>query len=185
MTVHQVSPSSNPFRRLRAKEGISQYELAARAGVSKHAILRLEQGMYDKPLPTVLDYFLENFRVSEKDLLSDYSDFQIAVREENARLLGDIANLIDLPVGTHPLTFLREHAQLNLTELAKKLCISQTVVFNFENRAVTQHSVPSQLIHALHDADYTQEETDLLVNSYMEYRNHLIKTQGVKLVNVP
>jgi DNA-binding XRE family transcriptional regulator len=103
---------SNPFRELRLRQGISQYELARRIGCSKHAILRLEQGMYYEPLPTVIDYFVnhspkDNGSVTRYSLTQDYHDFQIHMREANSRLLGDLINeLTACPVGKHPLTYL-------------------------------------------------------------------------------
>ena len=113
----------NPFRNLRIKEGISQYELARRVGLSKHAILRLEQGCFAEPLPTIINYFTEahgNFAkpVSRSYLLEEYRNFQYHVRRSNAGCLGyDLTlTLPVLPVGIHPLTYLREGHGINPTQ---------------------------------------------------------------------
>lgn len=176
----------NPFRVLRLKQGLSQYQLADRAGVSKHAVLRLEQGMYDKPLPSLIDYFLDTDTLPYQTLIQEYSDFQIATREANPRLLGDIAFLLtQCPVGTHPLTYLRLRNKLNPTELAKRLCISQTIIVHFEKRSIHQHTVPQQLLEALQDADYSEVEIDLFKKSYAEYRQHVLDSRELRLVPSP
>lgn len=175
--------TSNPFRELRLRQGISQYELARRIGCSKHAILRLEQGMYYEPLPSVIDYFISHnpTTLNRLTLLQEYQDFQVSIRTLNSRLLGDlILELTACPVGTHPLTYLRESRGINLTELAKRLCISQSTAGYFEKSPIHQKTVPEQLIHALWDADYTEQETDALKEAYAGYREWVIEQRNPK-----
>ena len=183
----------NPFRKLRTKLGISQYELARRTGLSKHAILRLEQGCYSEPLPSVINYFVAHFakssthsaQITRPQLEADYREFQYAVRYSNAGLLGhDLPLILDgLPVGIHPLTYLREGHGLNPTELAKRLCISQSTIVYFEKRSINQQTVPAQLISALHDAEYDTEDTDALVDAYAKYRTWLKAEKKLTLVS--
>lgn len=181
--MHMTVRIINPFRRLRLAEGLSQTDLAKRAGLSKHAVLRSEQGMYDKPLPSLVSYFTENHNVSHASINSEYAEFQIAKREANSRLLGDITHLLDSkPSHAHPLTYLRRIQGMNLTELAKRLCISQSVLDTFEKKPVNQHTVPTQLIVALQDADYSEDETNKLCLSYEHFRESLVKSQNVRLV---
>lgn len=170
----------NPFKDIRNKANLSQYELARRAGVTKHAVLRLEQGMYTDPLPTLLTFFTGTFNVSRTSLIRQYEEFQVQTRQNNARLLGDFTSLTP-PVGTHPLTYLRERAGFNPTSLAKALCLSQSTIGYFEKRPVNQHTVPEQLIIALHDADYSSDETDWLEHAYKVYRQQLVTSQGLTL----
>lgn len=176
----------NPFKDIRQRANLSQYELARRAGVTKHAILRLEQGMFNDPLPTLVGYYTSTFNVSRTSLVQQYAAFQIATRENNARLLGDFPindpDTPSLPVGVHPLTYLRERAGFNPTSLAKALCLSQSTIGYFEKRPINQHSVPEQLIHALHDADYSSQETDWLEEAYQKYRDELVKSQDLRSV---
>lgn len=181
--LHTDSHVSNPFKLIRLENGLSQYELARRIGVVKHSILRLEQGMFESPLPSVVNYFVTNFpHTSRAKLLDDYATFQIATRESNARLLGNMPALLKKrPATEHPLSYLRGLADLNPTELAKRLCISQSVVVYFEKRVIHQHSVPEQLITALQDADYTAEETDSFCRAYDKYRSLMVANQGVKI----
>jgi DNA-binding XRE family transcriptional regulator len=179
MTVRE----DNPFRKFRTELGISQTEFAKRAGVSKHAILRLEQGMYDKPLPSVVEYVTSQSDLTNYSLLKDYEYFQQATRQDNELIFGAMAlRLMNCPVGTHPLTYLRDLQGLNQTELAKRLCISQTVINNFESKPATQHTVPLQLLHALRDNGYKHSALVALEEWYEAYRNRLVKNNAVKLV---
>lgn len=185
----------NPFKMLREKQGISQYELARRLKISKHAILRNEQGCFDNPLPVVLNYYVENrFKgvphLSRIDLVEAYHDFQYETRKSNALLFGD--NLIyqltpskdggPLPVGIHPLAYLRTVYGLNPTQVSKMLCITQSVVVYFEKKSLSQKSVPAQLVRALQDADYTEQDIDALSRAYQDYRQWLRADKGLKLV---
>lgn len=173
----------NPFRELRLRQGISQYDLANRIKISKHAVLRLEQGCYEKPLPSVVEYFTNHYPdISSFSLIRQYEEFQYETRRSNAGLLGDLSTLKDCPVGDHPLTWIRTAHGYNPTSLAKALCISQSTVVYFERRAVHQHTVPNQLLRALHDADYSEQETDYLVEAYFRYRRWLNSNKELTLV---
>lgn len=166
-----TTAAHNPFRELRLRQGISQYELARRANISKHAVLRLEQGCYDKPLPSIIEYFAAYFPdISHYHITKEYEEFQYATRVSNAGLLGNMRDLLTCPVGTHPLAWIRTNHGFNPTSLAKALCISQSTIVYFERNAVHQHTVPNQLLRALHDADYTEQDTDYLVEAYFRYR---------------
>jgi len=169
-----TTTARNPFRELRLKQGISQYDLAHRAHISKHAVLRLEQGCYEKPLPSIINYFIGFYpNLTNYGLTAAYEEFQYETRKSHAGLLGPLTQLIDCPVGIHPLVWLRTNYGYNPTSLAKALCISQSTIVYFERKSVHQHSVPAQLLRALHDADYTTQETDYLVRAYDRYRRFL------------
>lgn len=185
MSISYNPRGGNPFRHLRELQGISQYELGRRLGISKHAILRLEQGMYANPLPAVINYFTQSFpSLTPPQLINDYNEFQIETRQRNARLLGDILDeLPNRPVGMHPLTYLRTSRNLNLTEFAKLLCLAQNTIYYFENRSINQKIVPEHLIHALHDADYTEQETDAFEEAYAKFRQELLSRQNLHLIN--
>ena len=186
MTTSYHNPFPNPFKELRTKLGISQYELARRTSISKHAILRLEQGMYPNPLPVVLNYFVEQFPKrypSPSSLVSEYEDFQIKTRAHNSRILGNIIEeLKTCPPNVHPFVYLRESRGLNPTEVAKRLCVAQQKIVYFEKRSIHQHSVPKELVEALWDADYTEQETDALSEAYATYRAGLSDSRNLRLV---
>jgi DNA-binding XRE family transcriptional regulator len=174
---------SNPFRKFRTELGISQTEFGKKCNVSKHAILRLEQGAYDKPLPAVVEYVLANTDLNHATLLNDYEAFQKAVRAEEPLIFGNMAlDLMSKPRTQHPLTYLRRKYDLNQTELAKKLCVSQTVINNFEGKWQTQHTVPRQLLDALSDNGYKHSALVALEEWYEAFRTTSLSQVGVKLV---
>lgn len=171
--------TSNPFKDLRLRVGISQYELARRIKITKHAILRLEQGMYESPLPTVVTYWLDTIPgLSRSQLLNQYEQFQIATREKNGRFLGDF-DFTNLHTSQHPLTWLRERCRpaLNVTQVAKALCISQPIVYYFERKAINQKTIPEQVVNALLDCGYSSDELTSFENAYAIYRHQFLKRQ--------
>lgn len=171
---------SNPFRKFRTELGISQTEFGKLCGVSKHAILRLEQGAYDRPLPAVMDYILSVSDILPYTLVDDYHDYQKAVRQQDPLIFGNMAlNLMNKPRRQHPLTYLRNLQNLNQTELAKQLCISQTVINNFELKYMTQHTVPKQLLQALEDNGYHHSALQALEDWYEAYRNTMLSDMKV------
>lgn len=176
MTIRE----SNPFRKFRTELGISQTEFGKLCGVSKHAILRLEQGAYDRPLPAVMDYILGVSDISAYSLVDDYEEFQKAVRQQDPLIFGPMAlSLMNKPRRAHPLTYLRNLQHLNQTELAKKLCISQTVINNFEIKYTTQHTVPKQLLQALKDNGYQHSALQALEDWYEAFRNTMLADMKV------
>lgn len=140
--------------------------------------------MYEDPLPTVVTYWVANTNTDREQLFNEYADFQIQTRLTNARLFGDLS-LSGNPLNEHPITYLRTRASLNLTEVAKRLCLSQSTLFYFERNPIVQQIVPVQLIHALHDADYTEDETTSLENAYAIYRSYKLKQQNIKVTSRP
>lgn len=174
----------NPFRKFRNELGLSQTAFGKSAGVSKHAILRLEQGMYDKPLPSVVEFVVSNSDLTHYQISEAYTSFQRAVREEDHLIFGAMAlRLQSCPRGQHPLTYLRNLQGLNQTELCKRLCISQTVINNFELKWQTQHTVPKQLLDALRDNGYHTSALVALEDWYEAFRRSQLTAHQVRLVN--
>lgn len=179
----------NPFRSIRIQAQLTQALLAKKAGVSKHAVLRLEQGMFPDPLPKLLNYYVDTFNVSRLSLIKEYSQFQIRQRERAGKLLGeDLQSALFLwansaAYGMHPLTYLRLSCRpvLNPTELAKRLCISQTVVTYFEKNPVSQKTVPVQLLQALQQAGYEDQDIYALEQAYATFRVTTINHQAVRV----
>lgn len=174
----------NPFRKFRNELGLSQTAFGKNAGVSKHAILRLEQGMYDKPLPSVVEYVTSISDLTHYQLSEQYAHYQRAVRNEEPMIFGSMnLRLQSCPRKVHPLTYLRELQNLNQTELCKRLCISQTVINNFELKWQTQHTVPKQLLDALRDNGYGSIDLTALEDWYEAFRRSQLDQHQVRLIN--
>lgn len=185
----------NPFKLIRVHAGLSQQNLANKVGISKHAVLRSEQGMYVEPLPSLLNYMCNNFPVGRLSIIQQYERFQVYVREQSGRLLGDIDKELDnwhhhlhnspSPLSAyqlHPLVWLRIIRGYNPTSLAKAICVNQTVVNYFEKNSINQRTVPEQLSHALKDCGYDDDELAGFADAYNVYREFLLGQQKFKVV---
>lgn len=62
----------NTLKDLRRRLGISQSELAAEAGVSRHSVLRMEQLVYPHPLPNIIAALSDIEGTSESELEAAY-----------------------------------------------------------------------------------------------------------------
>lgn len=178
--------ASNPFKSIREQSGFTQQEIASRVGITKHAVLRNEQGMAVEPLPVLLNYFSTNFTVTVYELRKQYERFQITQRVNTGKLLGgdpslalhrwkQLAILNRRSIGlNHPLVFLRESNDLNPTSLSRELCLNQSVINYFENNPVHQKTVPEQLLVALKQAGYSDDELTELRDAYQLYREWVL-----------
>lgn len=185
----------NPFKLIRVHAGLSQQALANKVGISKHAVLRSEQGMYVEPLPSLLNYLCKHFPVGRIEVIQQYERFQVHTREASGRLLGDMESELDkwytylrsspTTLNTyqlHPLVWLRTIRGYNPTSLAKAICVNQTVVNYFEKNSINQRTVPEQLTHALKDCGYNDDELASFTDCYRTYREFLLGQQKFKVV---
>ena len=169
--VNDASPAPiNPFTELRNSLNLSHARLAEICFVSKQALIRLEQGTFSDPLPSVVDYYVHNHDQSELHLRDAYIAFQEATRKRYANLFGDNLS-VDVTAPDHPLRQLRYRKKLNPTELAKMLCIPQATLDHFEKKWKTQQSVPKQLCAALFQLNYPSSAVEEFKKSYAAWRS--------------
>lgn len=164
----------NPFKALRERKGLTLHALSVRAGVSRYLIIRTEQGCFPTPPPRLLSYVVGYLNGDELEILEDYAKFQVEVRKRNSRLLNTFP--VGAPENQHPFTYWRTHAEngpFNLTEVSKRLCVAQPVLYHFEHKPRQQGSIPSQLLLALEQAGYTLDELNELKVAYDNYRRYL------------
>jgi len=178
----------NIFRALRQASNLSHEKLASRMNTSKHALIRLEQGLYERPLPTVLAFWLgegqylpgvknSGIRITELTLVEGYEHYQEETRELNQYYFGP--NLDDLRYGAgvaHPFLQLKQLAAKqghNSTGLgiAKAMCVPQASLNVWENRWRSyQKSVPKTFQSALLKLGYDRQEVRLLNLGYIDWR---------------
>jgi DNA-binding XRE family transcriptional regulator len=168
---------NNPFREIRLVKQLTIMHIADAANVTKHNVIRTEQGMSIQPPPTLLNYFVETFPVSRLEMINQYEKFQVHQRSLKPRILG---NLRSYSPGVHPFIWLRHNYGYNPTSLAKALCLNQTVVVYFESNPIKQQTVPAQIVNALKDNGYNDEELNILNENYQSYRDHLRSRQNVR-----
>ncbi len=163
-----MTTPTNPFKAARNELNLTMMELAKQSGVSKQAIVRLEQGTFVKPLDAVAQYFTDQ-GYSYLSLRDAYEEFQHLTRQSNHLMFGNIvAVLSGWPENTHPFRYIRE--PYGPTAVAKALCISQASIEHFENRVAHQTIVPQALQDVLNEIGYNRSEIAVLNDCYKHYR---------------
>lgn len=184
---------TNPFRVLRLNANLTIQDLTELTGVSKQAIIRLEQGTYSEPVDRVLNFWIEQGARYNQDtdyvsLVNRYEHYQEVIRKRHARIFGNMPmhSWFKQHLDQHPFTLLRSLWQdpeslsdtplgsMNVTECSKLLCIPQSVLDHFDNRIVRQGSVPKPLITALRQNGYRSDELFIFEQAYTDYRNFAI-----------
>lgn len=164
----------NPFKALRERKGLTLHSIAVRAKVSRYLVIRTEQGCFPDPPPKLLSYYITAFGVNRSEIIGEYHEFQKETRLLSGRFLGEFPT--NVPTGSHPFTYWRTMPHVNdfnLTEVSKRLCIAQPVVYHFEHYPRQQGSIPAQLLLALEEAGYTTLELASLKEAYADYRKYL------------
>jgi hypothetical protein len=159
----------NPFRNLRLSADLTLGELAAYSRIDIRALNRSEYGMYTNPLPGLVDYWVTRGRISEGVLVSEYEDYQLAIRKFNHLLFGPMLDF-DPTSKIHPLRQFRHRCQFGLVDLCKALCLPLDTVQYFEKKWRVQKSVPKGLILALNQAGYTQTQLQEFKHEYALWR---------------
>lgn len=159
-------PPVNVFKELREAQSLSHQSLAMKCYVSKLALIRLEQGCFSDPLPSVIDYYVGRGE-SELRLRDAYIEFQQETRRRHYLLFGSDLTF-DLSLPLHPLRQLRRG--INPTDLSKRLCLPQATIEHFEKKWKTQQSVPKQLASALSELGYRQHDIEGFKRNYKAWR---------------
>lgn len=165
----------NPFTELRQDLDLSHQRLAEHIHVSKISLIRLEQGIYPDPLPSVLHYFVSQGH-SELALTDSYYDFQALTRKHYFKLFGDDLS-IDPENPTHPLAQLRRagdgsYRDLSVMQVSKYICVAQSTLQYFESRWRVQKSVPKSFAIALQANGYTSSEINTFCDAYLLWRTN-------------
>lgn len=159
----------NIIAAIRHSLNLSHTEWAKRIGISKHALIRLEQGTYSEILPVVMEWLLNNTTYTELLLTDSYADFQTKTRALHRLYFG--ADLKVDSTDEHPLRQLR--GSRNLAELAKDLCLPYSTLAYFERNYKQQKSVPKNLVNVLREIGYSHQQIVEFRLAYDEFRvNH-------------
>lgn len=168
-------PPTNPLREVRLQESLGLQEMADLIGISKQALIRLEQGTYDTILPVVLEYYRDNFHLSELALMDGYESFQEKQRARHFHYFGPTLVPEALNIREHPLRILRRLINVTPTEVAKDLCLPHATLTYFERKAKQQKSVPKSLINVLHEIGYSTSQINEFHRAYDKYREYVCK----------
>lgn len=180
--VFNPKVNTNPFKQIRLQLNLTQEQLASRCGITKHAVLRNEQGMAVEPLPVLLHYFSENFPINTYELRTAYEKFQMHQRSENSLPFGIPSNLqselehwlhfqLASPQSiSHPFRYLLTLHDYNPTSFSRDLCLNQSVINYFLNNPIHQKTIPEQLLVALKHSGYNDTVLTYLSHCYDKYR---------------
>lgn len=178
LTAHQFEQFGpapiNPFRTLRAENNLTIKDLCQRTYVSKQAVIRLEQGTFNEPLPSVLDWFVKSYGLSELELCDRYAEYQNEVRKRHHHLFGPDLRVPNDTV--HPFRYLRDKINFSITEVSKALCVPQSALDRFEKKWRVQKTVPRTLTTALYGAGYSGHDLAIFQRQYEVFRN---RSKGV------
>jgi transcriptional regulator with XRE-family HTH domain len=188
-------PPINPFKRLRTQHGFTHRDLQDRVFISKQALIRLEQGTYDNPLPSVLEWWAEHTcndprcisnqsdlrpgePIGELYLRDLYATFQQDQRARFVKCFGPTVEFNEAELArihderNHPFRVLRERCYWSVTETAKHLCLPQYTLEHFERKYRTQQSVPKLLRIVLKEVKYSSSDVRTLDAVYNEFRTN-------------
>ncbi len=132
---------------------------------SRQALIRLEQGCFESPLPVAVDFWVKNADrydlgiVTEGRLMGDYETYQDAIRQRHRHFFGELLEVHTELNNPHPLRQLRNRSYggmgCSVTEVAKALCINQSTLQHWEKKWRTQKSVPRAFLEVLVALGYT------------------------------
>jgi hypothetical protein len=171
-------PPANPFKELREGLGVGINELAKLALVDRKAISRLEVGMYTRPLPSMVDFWVKRGVATEGELTNDYEVYQIKQRQRYRFYFGATLH-VDASSALHPFRQLRARRPsyhdntplpVGLTACAQALCIPLDTLQFFEKKYRLQQSVPKPLKEALNQIGYSREQIRTFENAYKAWR---------------
>ncbi len=170
----------NPFTALRNRLGWSHETLARKMFASRQALIRLEQGCFELPLPVAVDFWIKNADrydlgiVTEGRLLGDYEEFQSLIRQRHHKFFGQSLEVHTVANASHPLRQLRLLCYggmgASVTEVAKALCVNQSTLQHWEKKWRTQQSVPRAFLEVLVAIGYTTDQVRTFQSDYVEWR---------------
>ena len=162
----------NYLKTVREEADMTLEAMSRKCGISKHALIRLEQGTYERILPSVLEVYVRDYVNSELTLVDEYEAYQSAMRERHHLYFGlDLITDPSLPL--HPFRQLRNRLEVTPTEVAKALCIPQATIVHWEKHVRQQQSIPKCVANVLNEIGYKHEQILGLVEAYNVYRSQV------------
>ena len=178
----------NIFTSLRESIGLSHAELGYKMFTTKQSLIRLEQGLFESPLPAALDFWVDNYTgVTYSSLVDQYENYQDLMRKRHHHFFNvpvvPYAYELKGRVGDpHPLKQLRQRCYggtgASVTEVAKALCVNQATLQYWEKRWRSQKSVPKSFNGALLSIGYNHNDLVLMNSWYNDWRRANGRSNG-------
>jgi hypothetical protein len=155
----------SPVAALRGDE--LQRTFAYRVGISRMALLRLEQGLLPEPSAKLKRFLPDTMTWAQ--FCEDYKDYQIDKRQAN---YGVLTNDPEFTGTIHPfIDWMDQSDQAqNLTQVCVALCLHLPTMHRFV-MGPCPALPPETLLNALTDAGYRQAVVTDFVMSYAEWSN--------------
>ena len=163
------------LRQIRSDLGFTQVDLANQCGVTRHAILRMEQHVYPTPLPSVISYLADVTEYSELELIDQYSNEVTDHRLDSGRRWAVGTIPMDLATNSatsslHPFATFRSSVAIRTNESTSQ--IRFCMAFSIHPYVLSQYesfrtSYPEGLNLALYSSGYPVEILDFFKTSPM------------------
>jgi DNA-binding XRE family transcriptional regulator len=145
----------NPLKQARLASGLTQKNLAIETGMTPHAILRYEQGLYDALSPKLSLYASQHLQILPSEVEQSYHEFQLERRRQSAQYFIPFPHLTLHP---HEPPFIYFRNSITTRAVGKKtrigfcilLAMNPAVVLQYE-RGLARH-LPLLVSGALKDA---------------------------------
>lgn len=180
----------NNFKSLRMDRGLSLQQLASALGISKNALVRLENGTYANPLDAALNYWVKR-GASYPALIEGYSDFQYYTRQRAHLYFGPSLRVYTRRSLPHPLRQLRQYRTspvdnailpVGIEQVSRDLCLPVDTLRHFEKKFRRQQSVPKSLKAVLNQIGYTQAQVQTFERDYHIWRKNNLAIETVDLL---
>lgn len=155
----------HPWATFRESKGFSQQFIADQLDVSRHYVIRLEQGLFANSPDHVLNKLSDLLEVSNDELHATYHLYRHDTREEFGRSYADFSYLKNYAGAVHPLVDYRERNKLSRIGLCKGLCLHPDPINDYEKNK--QRGVPRDLIVACNEISWDYGH---LENAVTEWR---------------
>ena len=154
--------NKHPFAVRRTKANLTQVDLADLLSVTRHMVLRLEQGLFSYIPPGILRELSGIYLCTTAELEMEYRGFVNEKRDEFKRTHPSFKEIFadqNYTGDEHPLIYYRETLKLSRIGLCKGLCLHPDPITDWEHNK--QRGVPAQLKQACSDIywDYAPLES--------------------------
>lgn len=147
-----VTTLVHPWAFRRKSLRITQLGLAVQLDVTRHMVLRLEQGLFPHPPSNLLVKLGVLWKVDTSVLRQEYSDYQHNSRKHFRDNYTNFDHLWNYEGETHPLQYWREEQELSRIGFCKGLCLHESGINDYEKNKMRH--IPVQLTEALEEINW-------------------------------
>lgn len=190
----------NPLKSLREANELTLDQVAHLSGVTPHAVLKSEKGVYELPSQKLLDFFLDNDNQlfwTEAQIIHDYKSFRVFTRQSSgpysqvswtlskpdshsSQLIFPI-ELLPINPNKNPFTAYREYYVRSKSQVSNCLCLHPTIIHKLELQPEKYQTLPKQFLEATADAGYTMAWQAHLADWFNQYKQRLRENVKVEV----